>query len=66
MPKTQNMVLGTSLFNTRDYKVLIKAQVEHPGKGVAPPHTHFGLLTIEKGPSVYSWQKSPTLLLLTL
>ena len=34
-PKIFKMVLDTSFFNTRQYKVRIKGKVKNPGKGVA-------------------------------
>ena len=41
IPKTLKMVLDTSLLNTQQYKVRIKAKVKwsNPGKGVAPSPT---------------------------
>ena len=36
IPKTQNMILDTSLLNTQPYKVWIKAKWSNPGKEVAP------------------------------
>ena len=39
IPKTQNMVLDASLFNTQHYKVWIKSKLSNPGKGVVPSPT---------------------------
>ena len=39
IPKTQKMVLDTSLLNTQHYKVRIKGQVEPSREGVAPSPT---------------------------
>ena len=36
IPKTQKMVLDTSLLNTQHYKVQIKGKVRQSGKGLAP------------------------------
>ena len=36
IPKTQKMVLDTSLLNTQHYKVRIKGKVEQSREGVAP------------------------------
>ena len=33
IPKTQKMVLDTSLLNTQNYKVQIKSKIGNPGKG---------------------------------
>ena len=39
LPKTQKMVLDTSLLNIQHYKVWIKVKYSYPGKGVAPSPT---------------------------
>ena len=39
IPKTQKMVLDTSLLNTQHYKVRIKGKVEQSREGVAPSPT---------------------------
>ena len=40
IPKTQKMLLDTSLLTTQHYKVHIKGKWSNPGKGVAPsPYT---------------------------
>ena len=39
IPKTQKMVLDTSLLNTQHYKVRIKGKVEQSWEGVAPSPT---------------------------
>ena len=39
IPKTQKMVLDTSLLNTQHYKVWIKGKVEQSREGVAPSPT---------------------------
>ena len=36
IPKTQKMVLDTTLLNTQHYKVRIKVKWNNPGKGVVP------------------------------
>ena len=41
IPKTQKMVLDTSLLNTQHYKVRIKGKVEQSREGVAPSPTHW-------------------------
>ena len=41
IPKTQKMVLDTSLLSTQHYKVRIKGKVEQSRKGVAPSPTHW-------------------------
>ncbi len=44
IPKTQKMVLDTSLLNTQHYNVRIKGKVEQSWEGV-----HLGVVAIEKG-----------------
>ena len=39
IPKTQKMVLDTSLLNTQHYKVRFKGKVAIPGKEYRPPPT---------------------------
>ena len=39
IPKTQKMVLDTSLLDTQHYKVLSSVKWSNPGKGVAPSPT---------------------------
>ena len=48
IPKTQKMVLDTSLLKTQYYKIRIKGKVEQSRKGAAPP-LHFCEVAIEKG-----------------
>ena len=44
------MVLDTSLFNTRRYKVRIKDKVEQSRERSGALHLHLGVVAIEKGP----------------
>ena len=63
IPKTQKMVLDTSLLNTQHYKVRIKGKVEPSREGVAPSPTSWCSSYRKKEPSGYPRLWSPTLLL---
>ena len=49
IPKTQKMVLDASLLNTQYYKAWIKGKVEQSRERCSAPHTHLGVVAIEKG-----------------
>ena len=49
IPKTQKMVLDTSLLNTQHYKVCIKGKVEQFKERSSALPPHFGVVAIEKG-----------------
>ena len=49
IPKTFKMVLDTSLLNTQQYKVRIKAKVEKSTERSSALPKHLGVVTIEKG-----------------
>ena len=48
IPKTQKIVLDTTLLNTQYYKVRIKGKVGQSREEVAPS-LHLGVVAIEKG-----------------
>ena len=47
IPKTQKMVLDTSLLNTQHYKVWIKVKLSNPSKWLKLPY--LGIVAIDKG-----------------
>ena len=49
IPKTQKMVLDTSLLNTQHYKVHFKGKVEQSREGVAPLQHYLDVVAIERG-----------------
>ena len=49
IPKTQKMLLDTSLLNTQHYKVRIKAKVEQFRERSSTPPLDLGVVAIEKG-----------------
>ena len=49
IPKTQKMVLDTSLLNTQHYKVRIKGKVEQSRERSSALPLHLGVVAIEKG-----------------
>ena len=62
IPKTQKMVLDSSLLNTQHYKVRIKVRVEQPReRSSALPHTLVYKLS-KREPSGHPRLRSPTLL----
>ena len=68
IPKTQKMVLDTSLLNTQHYKVRIKGKVEPSREGVAPSPTSWcssyrkGSLRVTLDYGLQLYQNSPYLL----
>ena len=48
IPKTQKMVLDTSLFNTQQYKVRIEGKVEQSRERSGALPRHLGVVAIEK------------------
>ena len=61
IPKTQKMVLDTSLLNTQHYKVRIKGKIEPSREGVAPSPTSWCSKLSKREPSGYPRLWSPTL-----
>ena len=49
IPKTQKMVLDTTLLNTQHYKVRIKGKVEQSWEWSSALPLHLGVVAIEKG-----------------
>ena len=49
IPKTQKMVLNSSLLNIQQYKVGIKGKVEQSREKEYRPPLHLGVVGIEKG-----------------
>ena len=49
IPKTQKMVLDTSLLDTQHHKVRIKGKVEQSRRMELHPPLHLGAVAIEKG-----------------
>ena len=64
IPKTQKMVLDTSLLKTQHYKVCIEGKVEQSReKSSTLPYTSV-LEQLKREPSGHPWLQSPTLLTL--
>ena len=49
IPKTQKIVLDTSLLNTKHYKVRVKNKGELSRERNSTPPLHFGVVSFEKG-----------------
>ena len=46
--RLKKMVLDASLLNTQHYKVQIKGKVKQSRERSSTPHTHFGVVAIQK------------------